>query len=448
MYKLYCGMPDVQQLVVDPAKASWDVEYPDYQPPSFTKKEYLIADDAVRPKWGDHPDVRRSFDNLQAKQKMSNFVIDANGNPLHPLGRQGLTGRGNLGEHGPQYAADPIVSVWATDDRGKMILNAKKQVLIKFVCIERLDKGKGSGKALALPGGIRDRMLDKKDQTLKPDNLFLLEDSMVAAAREFKEEALGAKVGPYGLQEPSDKLQDMFRKEGVVLLENVVVKTDPRSTDNAWMETTVLSLHDPTGDIEHLYGLKPGASETKSYWQIWDPMNEPALYADHNEYMRLHYERVIECASHGKYACYDRNVVVSKLNDPDIYFKFKSQILSIHPLLTKSKAVFIPPYLCTKNVIEYDIDCRANFNKEEQNLIKKYNIQSLDDLLRCENITYYCKAEALKCYKYVSDKNKIMGVEPYNGNTLIQMGQYLFIIKISFDKTVTFIQSCAVRSRL
>jgi hypothetical protein len=142
--------------------------------------------------------------------------------------------------------------------------------------------------------------------------------------------------------------------------------------------------------------------------------------------------------------------------DDDIYFKFKSQKISLNPLLPKTKALFNPPYTNVPNIeqdsfkinssilTEYEIDCRNNFNKEEQILIKKYNIQSLDDLLRCENIESYDKTRALKCYKYVCDRNALMGIEPFNGNTTIQIDKYLFNIKISFDKTVKFIQSCGI----
>ena len=159
------------------------------------------------------------------------------------------------------------------------------------------------------------------------------------------------------------------------------------------------------------------------------------------------------------------NDVVSKFtslkrDDPhdDVYFKFKSQGISINPLLPKSKALFNPPYTDFTNneqlpfgisssiLTDYEIDCRDNFNKEEQTLIKKYNIQSLDDLLRCENIASYDKVTALKCYKYVCDRNELMGIEPFNGNTSIQMGKYMFNIKISFDKIVKFIQSCGIRT--
>jgi hypothetical protein len=133
----------------------------------------------------------------------------------------------------------------------------------------------------------------------------------------------------------------------------------------------------------------------------------------------------------------------------DIYFKFKSQGLSVNPWLLKSKALFNPPCIdvTAKYFDDYEIDCRDNFNKEEQTLIKKYNIQSLDDLLRCENIASYDKERALQCYKYVRDRTlEKMGTEPCNGNANIQMGKYMFNIKISFDKTLKFIGSVGIKT--
>lgn len=145
------------------------------------------------------------------------------------------------------------------------------------------------------------------------------------------------------------------------------------------------------------------------------------------------------------------------LND-DIYFKFKSQVISINPLLPRSKAVFNPPYkeitynkeptfnIDSGMLDEYEIDCINNFNKEEQTLVREYNIQSLDDLLRSENIASDEKVKALKCYKYVYDRNELMGIEPLNGNACIQFGKYMFNIKISFDRKVKFLQSMGIRT--
>ena len=39
-----------------------------------------------------------------------------------------------------------------------------------------------------------------------------------------------------------------------------------------------------------------------------------------------------------------------------------------------------------------------------------------------------------------------MGIEPFNGNTGIQIGKYMFDIKISVDKSVKFINSHGINT--
>jgi len=126
------------------------------------------------------------------------------------------------------------------------------------------------------------------------------------------------------------------------------------------------------------------------------------------------------------------------------YFTFTCDGVSVNPQLPKSKATFTPPY--TNSWQEYEIDCRGNFNKEEQLLIKEYKIQSLEELLRSEKISAYDKSRALTCYKYVRDRNELMGIEPFNGNRMIQFGKYLLVIRIADDKSITFIQSCGIKT--
>lgn len=124
------------------------------------------------------------------------------------------------------------------------------------------------------------------------------------------------------------------------------------------------------------------------------------------------------------------------------YFSFKCEGISVNPILPNSKAIFNPMF--TDMFIKYDINCSNNFSTEERLIIKKYNIQSLDDLLRCKNMSSYDKTRALECYRFVDTKFKLTGLEPFNGNTKIQFGKYLFVIRISFDRTIAFISSLGI----
>ena len=56
----------------------------------------------------------------------------------NPIGRTGVIGRGLLGKWGPNHAADPIVSRWKRDGKGRKIVSNGKPVL-EFVGIRRKD---------------------------------------------------------------------------------------------------------------------------------------------------------------------------------------------------------------------------------------------------------------------------------------------------------------------
>jgi hypothetical protein len=148
------------------------------------------------------------------------------------------------------------------------------------------------------------------------------------------------------------------------------------------------------------------------------------------------------------------------------YFTFMCEKISLDPTLKSTKASICaifpidakidedelkaahqnPEEWLYNNATELYIDCSDNFDKEEQLLIQKYNIQSLEDLLKCKNITSHEKTRALNCYKYVCDRTKLMGIEPFNGNTCIQIDKYIFCIKISFDRKVKFINSLGIKT--
>jgi hypothetical protein len=131
------------------------------------------------------------------------------------------------------------------------------------------------------------------------------------------------------------------------------------------------------------------------------------------------------------------------------YYIYKSVGVSVNPLLPSTKAKFNPPYVSGNSGIgkEYEIDCRENFNEAEQEMIKRYDIKMLENLLRCDEISSSDKERAMECYKYVCKRIRLMGIEPFNGNTTIQCGKYLFAIRISKDKEITFTQSCGIHSR-
>jgi hypothetical protein len=132
----------------------------------------------------------------------------------------------------------------------------------------------------------------------------------------------------------------------------------------------------------------------------------------------------------------------------DMYYRYTCIGMCVNPMLPNTNAVFNPPYATDSSSMckTYDIDCRNNFNKEEQAIIARCAIKSLEDLLRCDNVSSRDKKRAMECYQYVCKRNEIMRLEPLNGNTTVQFGKYLLVIRISVDKVVTFTQSCGISS--
>lgn len=167
-----------------------------------------------------------------------------------------------LGRFGPNHAADPIVSRWKVDpDTGMRVERDGKKVL-EIVAIRRKDGGEW-----ALPGGMVD-----------PG-----ESVSVTLKREFGEEALNSL-------ELEEKQRAMLKKQlddlfsnGKPLYRGYV--DDRRNTDNAWMETTCVSIHDETGDLFQLFPLSSGDDAIDVTWIEYS--EDLQLYANHVHFLAL-----------------------------------------------------------------------------------------------------------------------------------------------------------------
>ena len=127
--------------------------------------------------------------------------------PLNPCGRTGVIGRGTLGQWGPQFAADPIIT--KTVD-----IDGKESVVV--LMITRKEVNENNKPYLAIPGGILDRV--------KKSGIASAESAAKAGERELFEET-GIDI-------------DVFTKDALTLYKGY--SDDLRNTDNAWMETTVI----------------------------------------------------------------------------------------------------------------------------------------------------------------------------------------------------------------
>lgn len=230
------GIVDLQRAAVPPEKVSWDVAFPEYDPPYVDIPGVYKDDDAADP--------------LDAKQipsfyslEVSEVKRDTAGRPLNPMGRTGLQGRGILNKWGATQAADPVVTR----------INPETGTL-EALLIQRGDTGEW-----ALPGG-------KVDTGELP---------WQAAGRELSEEASARNV-------TLDFSQAHTVYAGYV--------DDSRNTDNAWMETTALHLH-LTPEQSRTVVIEAGSDAAAASWVPVQEELYDSLFASHGSYLRLAVER-------------------------------------------------------------------------------------------------------------------------------------------------------------
>jgi ADP-ribose pyrophosphatase len=218
---------------VDESEADWKRPLVGYKPQSFTAPRVLNnPSDAVDP--ADVRSVTRPFLTYRPEGEVAP-LIDADGYPLNPIGRTGLRGRGVLWKWGRNVAGDALVTR-VDPDTGHL------QVLV----IQRNDTGE-----TALPGGMMDEG----------------ESFATTVARELSEET--------GLE--------LNFADAAVIYQGVV--DDPRNTDNAWMETTVLHKHLSARENAST-ALKAGEDARAVHWMDVTDENLATMYASHGDYVR------------------------------------------------------------------------------------------------------------------------------------------------------------------
>ena len=165
-----------------------------------------------------------------------------NGFPKN-LQKTGLTGRGLLGRFGPNHAADPIVTRFNY-----------KNMSLEFIAVLRKDT---EPPMWAIPGGMVDAG-EEFSATLK---------------REFVEEVASK----------CDKnIIDKIFSNGKTIYSGMVYN-DPRTTDDAWIETKVVNYHIPYSDS---LKLNLTNQDEENYSVKWISCSHPQLYADHKDYIK------------------------------------------------------------------------------------------------------------------------------------------------------------------
>jgi ADP-ribose pyrophosphatase len=275
----YCGQAGVYRAPV--THRPWSTPDPAYQPVNFTRPKYRSTDPAVRPGFADHPDpnvITAQEWALREEENGGPILRDAQGFPLNPAGRTGIADRGLWGCFGANGAVDPAVTKWRRDATGGLVYNKKSQPVLQFLAVDREDDGKGSGRRQALPGGMKNKVIDPATGCVRKEAYF------IALARELREETQAQpEQEGLGVDDPADTLQQLF-KAGKRIYKGPVYR-DPRNTDNAWGATEVTWIHDAAGTTFDAMPLKAGSDAKAAYWCDYDPAAPPALYADHDDYL-------------------------------------------------------------------------------------------------------------------------------------------------------------------
>jgi hypothetical protein len=130
-------------------------------------------------------------------------------------------------------------------------------------------------------------------------------------------------------------------------------------------------------------------------------------------------------------------------------YKFITKEVSIFPMnFPKTTIIFWVDTneseinMCTDIIV----DCENNFTEDEKRVIDKFNISSIDSLIRNKDISQVDKTRSLKCLSYVRGKYSLTGIEPCNGHNPIQLEKYLIDIRIQPDGHVKYCKSLGQRS--
>ena len=231
----------------------WSNEYSDYKPAQYTSDKVIEQSGRT----ADPEDIASVIgDGFQGSQYKA--VHNSQGYPLNPFGPTGIEGRGLLYKWGVNFTADPIVT-----------RNNPESGQLEMVAIKRAGES-GTGQ-WAIPGGFVEAG-DSVSATL---------------AKEFKEE---------GLQGNDEKEIDSVGERVLELLQEAPIVyrgfvDDPRTTDNAWIETTAAHLH-LSEDLASKLKLEAGDDADSIQWMALTTENVGALYASHKELVKLALEQL------------------------------------------------------------------------------------------------------------------------------------------------------------
>lgn len=249
---------ELRRHVVPKEFSEWSVEYPEYDPPEYTAPYvYCFGPGSPAPgfKWAHDPDPKVA----KIAESAHEVGYDNDGRPLNPLGRVGIRGRGLLGKWGPNLAIDQVVTRWKRNENQTQVERRGKPILEVVLC-KRTDTGEW-----ALPGGFQG-MDDGVNPVIR--KVFGLEPDQVQDNEDLQE------------VEAILKNSKLFFKG---------LTCDPRDTDNAWVESSVMHVHDDT-NILSKYEMTEGANPAIKFVSWATIHKDMVMFANHQKIL----EKIVE----------------------------------------------------------------------------------------------------------------------------------------------------------
>ncbi|KAM9304805.1 transient receptor potential cation channel subfamily M member 2 [Gastrophryne carolinensis] len=246
----------IVRFPVPDEKVPWEVPFNIYYPSFYT---CVRKDKRFHDPYTDSPETLKKIkynttDGAVNRQSCCATYMVQDGLPQNPIGRTGLRGRGNLCWFGPNHAMHLIITQWKRNKDGSISRKKSKNVL------EVLAIKHSSSEHWALPGG-----------TLEPGEAMPLKLKKILNCRFL------------------EQFQELLTMSSEVYKGYV---DDPRNTDNAWIETTAVSLHFDSQDDLLLLELNQNIQcdeEISVRWQIVD--QKIPLYANHKDIL----QKVVDC---------------------------------------------------------------------------------------------------------------------------------------------------------
>jgi hypothetical protein len=168
------------------------------------------------------------------------------GLPMNPTGRTGLAGRGVLGRYGPNHGLIMLVS--RCKRKGRVaVRDAWDQPVVEYAMLRAAPTPGTGADGWQSPGGI----------------VMSVPDAIKEQQQTFLKTVLSAK------KLPKTDRADITKKMGILFSNGIVIQSayatsDPRNTDNSWVELHMHHFHDETGEATRMLklgGYNPEAKE-------------------------------------------------------------------------------------------------------------------------------------------------------------------------------------------